>query len=98
MSPGHKQLLGSRPRRLTPGNNGQQHQHVAFNGPWGAQSMMTEESTCLSSTAVLSSNCGGAPLDSDDHSASVGSTNYYQAKKPKSKSKNIVAEEIKCKM
>ena len=60
--------------------------------------MMTEESTCLSSTAALSSNGGGAPLDSDDHSASVGSVNYYQAKKPKSKSKNIVAEEIKYKM
>eukprot|EP00957_Ditylum_brightwellii_P149845 11411654-Ditylum_brightwellii.AAC.1 len=70
MSPGHKQLLGSRPRRLTPRNNGQQHRRVASNGSWGAQSMMTEESTGLSSTATLSSNGGGAPLDSDDHSAS----------------------------
>jgi hypothetical protein len=25
MSPGYKQLLGSRPRRLPPGNNGQNH-------------------------------------------------------------------------
>jgi len=105
MSPGHKQLLGSRPRRLPPGNNGQQHRRVASNGSWGARSMMTEESTCLSSTAALSSNGGGggsggsgAPLDSDDHSASVGPASYYQAKKPKSKSKNIVAEEIKYKM
>ena len=60
--------------------------------------MMTEEFTCLSSTAALSFNGGGAPLDNDDHSASIGSVNYYQAKKPKSKSKNIVAEEIKYKM
>eukprot|EP00957_Ditylum_brightwellii_P041139 3114353-Ditylum_brightwellii.AAC.1 len=70
MSPGHKQLLGSRPRRLPSGNNGQQHQRVASNGLWGAQIMKTEESTCLSSTAALSCNGDGAPLDSDDHSAS----------------------------
>eukprot|EP00957_Ditylum_brightwellii_P135795 10357081-Ditylum_brightwellii.AAC.1 len=59
---------------------------------------MTEESTCLSSTAALSFNGDGAPLDNDDHSASVGSANYHQAKKPKSKIKNIVAEEIKYRM